>query len=80
MLAVTIEKALRRGGQMNERIARVLAKACGGEYWQSGGNVWLLLIRRKDGRLVVVSGDAVCEYATDADFDAGRATNSVLLV
>lgn len=65
---------------LNEETAAQVARALGGEAWQSGGDIWLVLIHRKDGKLVIISDDVVCEYATEADFDSGRADKSVLLV
>jgi hypothetical protein len=48
---------------MNQKQAELLAKAVGGDAWQSGGGVWVVTLNREDGRLVVFSGEAVCEYA-----------------
>ena len=64
---------------LNEQTAMQVAKALGGEAWQSGGGIWLVLIRRLDGRLVVISDDVVGEYGSETDFDAGRAEKTVLL-
>lgn len=68
------------GSGLNEETAEQVAKTLGGEAWQSGGGIWLVLIHRKDGKCVVISDDVVCEYATEADFDSGKADNRVLLV
>lgn len=64
---------------LNEKTAEQIAKALGGEAWQSGGGIWLVLLRRNDGHLVVISEDAVDEYASETDFDAGKADKTVLL-
>ena len=64
---------------LNETTAPQVAQALGGEAWQSGGGIWLVLVRRKDGRLVVISDDVVGEYASEADFEAGKADKTVLL-
>ena len=56
---------------MDERSAKVIAEALGGAAWQSGGGVWLALKERPDGRLVVISDEVVCEYASLRDFEAG---------
>ena len=64
---------------LNEKTAEQIAKALGGEAWQSGGGIWLVLLRRNDGHLVVISADAVGEYASETDFDAGKADKTVLL-
>ncbi len=41
---------------MTEEQAKNVAAALGGDSWQSGGGIWLVLLRRSDGRLVVDSG------------------------
>ncbi len=64
---------------MNELQAEALATIVGGEAWQSGGRIWLVTLNREDGKLIVFSGDAVCEYADDAAFDAGRAAKTITL-
>lgn len=64
---------------MDERTAQQLAALVGGEAWQSGGGIYVVTITRDDGSLVVFSGDAICEYANDEAFDAGRASRTVLL-
>jgi len=64
---------------MDEPQATAIAEALGGETWQSGGDIWLVILRRADGRLVVLSDDVVCEYADDDAFDNGRASTSITL-
>lgn len=64
---------------MDESKAKSLAGALGGDAWQSGGNIWLVTVRRTDGALVVFSGDAACEYETEEAFEEGRAANTILL-
>lgn len=56
---------------MNEQQANAVAKALGGLAWNSGGEMWLVLKERSDGRLVVISDEVVCEYASQADFEKG---------
>jgi hypothetical protein len=56
---------------MNEQQANALAEALGGLTWNSGGGIWLVLKERSDGRLVVISDEVVCEYASQADFESG---------
>lgn len=62
---------------MNEQEAKVIAEALGGEAWQSGGGIWLVIVRKPNGRLVVVSADAVCEYPHEIDFESGRAAVTI---
>ncbi len=64
---------------MDERTAEQLAVIVGGEAWQSGGGIWLVTVNRDDGSLVVFSEDAICEYESDAAFDAARSANTILL-
>lgn len=64
---------------MDERTAEKLAVLVGGEAWQSGGGIYVVTVHRDDGSLVVFSGDAICEYENDQAFDAGRASNTILL-
>lgn len=64
---------------MDEVQAEAIAGALGGITWQSGGDIWLVLLRRSDGRLVVVSDDAVCEYDGEDAFDGGCAAQTIRL-
>ena len=64
---------------MNEQQANALAEVFSGEAWNSGGGIWLAAYWRGDGKYVVFSGDAVCEYESDEAFDNGRASNTLLL-
>ena len=54
---------------MNEQQATQLATALGGYTWQSGGGIWLVLLERTDGSLVVFSDEVVCEYASQSAFE-----------
>lgn len=64
---------------MNEAQADAVANALDGESWQSGGNIWLVIIHRGDGSLVVLSEDAICEYADDDAFDNASALKMIPL-
>lgn len=64
---------------IHEGNADVIARALGGEAWHSGGGVWLVLLRRQDGTLLVVSDEAICEYLKEKDFDRGKARTSMPL-
>jgi hypothetical protein len=44
---------------MNELQAKQVAEALSGETWQSGGGIWLVLIRQGTGKLVVISDEAI---------------------
>jgi len=64
---------------MNEEQAKVVAEALGGESWQSGGGIMLIQFSRKDGRLVVLSDECVCEYASDEAFEENKADAVIFL-
>lgn len=64
---------------MREQAAEAVAKALRGRTWQSGGDIWLVLLDRADGHLVVISDDTVNEYETEADFEESRAANFIML-
>jgi hypothetical protein len=64
---------------MDEQRAEQLAAAVGGEAWQSGGGMWLVVLERPDGALVVFSGDAVCEYPDWEAFDQSDAAAMITL-
>lgn len=65
---------------MKEEQAAAVAEILGGEAWQSGGGIWLVLKRRSDGRLVLVSDESVCEYEDEQSFERNEVWNSILLV
>jgi hypothetical protein len=65
--------------QMNESQAEQVAEALSGEVWQSGGDIWLVLLRRTDGKLAVISDEAVCEYDNEERFEKANPAKTVLL-
>jgi hypothetical protein len=64
---------------MNESQAEQVAEALSGEVWQSGGDIWLVLLRKTDGKLVVISDEAVCEYDNEELFEKAKPAKTVLL-
>jgi hypothetical protein len=64
---------------MDEIQAARIAEILGGETWQSGGDIWLVLIRRNDGHLVVISDEVICEYESEDTFENSQAINSILM-
>ena len=64
---------------MDEQQATAAAEALGGTAWQSGGGIWLVLLRRSDGRLVVVSDDVVGEYENEDCFERCEPSVSIPL-
>ena len=64
---------------MNEEQANSVAEALGGSAWQSGGNIWLVLFERTDGKVVVVSDEVICEYDDMGAFEEASPTASIIL-
>lgn len=64
---------------MDEKQATAVANALGGETWQSGGDIWLVVMHRADGRLVVLSDDVICEYLDEDAFEKSQASSSIVL-
>lgn len=65
---------------MTEKQAIAIADALGGDTWQSGGGVWLVLFRRPDGRIVAITDEAICQYSSDQAFDEGRTDLKIALL
>lgn len=55
------------------------AKALGADAWNSGGGIWLAVVRRDDGRVVAISDEAVCEYASQDELLSGQPESSIFL-
>ena len=66
-------------GGLTDANADAIAIALGGEAWQSGGGIMLILFRRPDGRLVVLSDECVCEYASEEAFEQNSADTCIRL-
>jgi hypothetical protein len=73
------QREIAREDRFGEDAAKAVATALGGAAWQSGGGIWLTVITRTDGHLVVVSGDVVCEYESEKAFEDGRPDVSLLV-
>ena len=65
---------------MDEEKAEALAKLLGGETWQSGGDIWLVILKRSDGKIVAISDELVAEYADETDLALGGPSAQILLV
>ena len=57
---------------MDEEKAEMLAKLLDGETWNSGGDIWLVILRRADGKVVAISDEVVAEYADEEALGAGE--------
>jgi hypothetical protein len=73
------DASMNQEATMDEARATSIADALGGEPWQSGGGIWLVLLRRPDGHIVVLSDESVCEFDDQDAFDEGRAKSMILL-
>ena len=59
--------------------APMVAAALGGEAWQSGGGIWLVVRRTGDGRVITISESVIKEYADEEAFEADQPHRSLLL-
>lgn len=64
---------------MEEEQANAVARPLGGEVWQSGGDIWLVIFRRADGHLVVLSDEVVCEYPNEEALGIEQPLSSIIL-
>ncbi len=65
---------------MDEPGAQALAEIIGGDTWDSGGGLWLVLKKRSDGRVVAISEEAINVYENDEDVQTVPPLESVLIV
>ena len=64
---------------MDEHEAEMVAKALGGQAWNSGGNIWLVRFERSDGKLIVLSDEVICQYENEDDLNNCRVGASIIL-
>lgn len=57
-----------------------LARLLGGQPWQSGGGIWLVVVRRADGRVVAVSDEVIFEYRSEEALLHGMQDTSIRLI
>ena len=55
---------------MDEEKAKKIAKMIGGEPWQSGGNIWLVIVPQEK-HVSVISEDSLCAYKDVASLIEG---------
>jgi len=65
---------------MEEESARRIAEVLGGEAWNSGGGIWLVIRKRADGKVVAISDESVCVYDSEDYLQGGQPTESVIIV
>jgi hypothetical protein len=66
-----------KGFSMTEQSAREVAQELGGEPKQVSDNNWHVLIRHDDGRIILISDVAVCEYADEQALREGQVGNTI---
>ena len=64
---------------MTEEQANMVASVLGGDVWQSGGGIWLVVIHRSDGVIVTISDEVICEFPDEAAFEGNRAAVPIVL-
>ena len=64
---------------MDDAQAEAVAEALGGETWDSGGGITLVVIRRGDGKVVAISDESVCEYEDADALEGGTPSASITL-
>lgn len=64
---------------MDELQAQAIADSLGGETWQSGGDMWLVLFRRSNGSIVALSDEVVCEYENEEALGNSEPSSSIIL-
>lgn len=65
--------------RMDEAQAEAVAEALGGSAWQSGGDIWLVITRRADGKVVAISDEVVCEYDSEEALGTGKPSATMVL-
>ena len=65
---------------MDEDQAKAIAEALGGQPWQSGGDTWLVLSRRSDGKIVALSEESACLYESEEQLLCGAQPEESLVL
>jgi hypothetical protein len=66
---------------MDEENAQHLAEILGGEIWDSGGGICLVLKHRSDGKIVAISDETLSVYGSEEELlSGGKPLESLLLV
>ena len=56
---------------MNEQKAKKIAQIVGGNAFQSGGDIWVVIIKKKKG-IAVISDECVSHYTSEDTFVEGE--------
>lgn len=65
---------------MDKEKATQLAELLNGEAWNSGGGIYIVLIRNSLNQIIGVTDESICLYANEQALEDGRAEQSFLLV
>ncbi len=68
-----------RRDTMDELKADLLARTLGGQAYVTDDDAWVVVIDRLDGKVVVLTDEAVEEYADWKAFKAGRRDASIVI-
>jgi hypothetical protein len=82
LLAFSLAGAIRlvAGHQgLNELTAPIVAAALGGDAWQSGGGIWVIVKRTSDGRVLTLSPEVINEYANEEAFEEDRPESTLVM-
>lgn len=55
---------------VTESWANALARVIGGEAYQSGGNIWVVLFKRPDSRFIVIGDDGADVYESEKHYES----------
>jgi len=65
---------------MDKEKAIAMAELLNGEAWNSGGGIYIVLIRNSLGQIVGITDETICLYANEKALEDGFAEQSFLLV
>jgi hypothetical protein len=57
---------------MEKEQAIKLANALNGDYWHSGGGIWLVTLHHESGTCTVFSGEIIAQYKSNEAFENGE--------
>jgi hypothetical protein len=64
---------------LNELTAPIVAAALGGDAWQSGGGIWVIVKRTSDGHVLTLTPEVINEYANEEAFEEDRPKSTLVM-
>ena len=64
---------------MNKEQAKQIVELMNTDYWNSGGDIYLLIFRRNDGKMVALSDEVICEYENEESLEAGKTGRAIAI-